>query len=402
MFKILSKELKAFFKDKRAVLLTFAMPTILITFFALAFGGIGGDGIHQIPLLVCDQDKTDLSKKTINAIDSVKMIEVIPCNYDTAIDLIKLGKRTSVLVFGKGFSDSVKQLKTLPLKFEYDAARVEETGVLLSLVPKALFTSSVGKLMTQEYFGQRLKLLDSATRYKVFVAMSFGSSPSGNTLDNLMKLKTTSIIAAKVGNVGLVQAVAGTAVMMLLFSLTGMGGGLLDEKEQGTLKRLLYSPVHPAEILLGKMACSIIVAMMQLTAMFIYAWLAFHLQITNKILPLSIIIIATAIACSGFGVFLATVARTRQQLQGMSTLVILSMSVIGGSMVPSFMMPQWMQNISVFSINYWSIQGFYDILWRDLPIGGIFLSKVAILLAIGITLTLLSFRFFRKNVLALD
>ena len=75
MFKILSKELKAFFKDKRAVLLTFAMPTILITFFALAFGGIGGDGIHQIPLLVCDQDKTDLSKKTINAIDSVKMIE---------------------------------------------------------------------------------------------------------------------------------------------------------------------------------------------------------------------------------------------------------------------------------------------------------------------------------------
>jgi ABC-2 type transport system permease protein len=164
----------------------------------------------------------------------------------------------------------------------------------------------------------------------------------------------------------------------------------------------LYSPIHPAEILLGKMACSIIVAIFQLSIMFIFASLVFHLHITDKILPLSIIILATAIACSGFGVFLATVARTRTQLQSLSTLIILSMSVIGGSMVPTFMMPQWMQNVSVISINYWSIQGFYDVLWRDLPVGGVFLTKVGILLAIGITLTLLAFRFFRKNVLALD
>jgi len=71
-------------------------------------------------------------------------------------------------------------------------------------------------------------------------------------------------------------------------------------------------------------------------------------------------------------------------------------------MIPTFLMPQWMQNISVISINYWSIQSFYDILWRDLPIGGVFLLKIGILLAIGITLTLFAFRFFRKNVLALD
>jgi ABC-type multidrug transport system permease subunit len=190
--------------------------------------------------------------------------------------------------------------------------------------------------------------------------------------------------------------------MMLLFSLTGMGGGLLDEKEQGTLKRLLYSPVHPAQILLGKMACSIIVATFQLAVMFIFASLVFHLQVLDKIVPLSIIILATAFACSGFGVFLATIARSRAQLQSMSTLIILSMSVIGGSMVPTFIMPQWMQNISVISINYWSIQGFYDILYRDLPIGGIFLERVCVLLIIGIVLTLLAFRFFRKNVLSLD
>ncbi len=407
MLKILRKEIKAFLKDRRAVMLTFLMPTILITVFALAFGSGGGDDVHKIALLVCDQDKSEITKSTINDIDSVKMIEVIPCAYDTAIDLIKKGKRTSVLIFRKGFSDSVKNLHPLPLDFKYDAARVQETGILQSILPKALFSGTVGKLITKEYFGEKLNMLDSATRYKVFAALAFGGALSDNngkdiSPEKIMRVNSTSIIAAQVGNIGLVQAVAGTAVMMLLFSLTGMGGGLLDEKEQGTLKRLLYSPVHPSQILLGKMAASIIVAIFQLSIMFIFASLVFHLHIADKILPLTILIFATAVACSGFGVFLATLARSRSQLQGMSTLIILSMSVIGGSMVPIFLMPQWMQNVSVVSINYWSIQGFYDILWRQLPIGPLFLTKVGILLAIGITLTLIAFRFFRKNVMALE
>lgn len=410
MFKILRKELKAFLKDKRAVMLTFLLPTILISVFALAFGGSGNDDdIRKIALLVCDQDNSKITKQTINDIDSVKMIEVIPCNLDSAVDLIKRGKRTSVLVFRKGFSDSVNAMKHLPWELQYDAARAQETGILQSLLSRALYTS-VGKIMTKRAvvnnITKQFPMMDSTTRSNVIAKISGnfegGNSGMSGTLQSAMKLNTVSLISAKVGNVGLVQAVAGTAVMMLLFSLTGMGGGLLDEKEQGTLKRLLYSPVHPAEILLGKMACSIIVATFQLAIMFIYASFVFHLHITDQILPLAIIILTTAFACSGFGVFLATVARSRQQLQSMSTLIILSMSVIGGSMVPTFMMPEWMQNLSVVSINYWSIQSFYDILWRGLPIGAVFLTKIAVLLGFGTVLTLFAFRFFRKNILALD
>jgi len=411
MFKILRKELTAFFKDKRAVMLTFLLPTILISVFALAFGGGGGnDDIQKIPLLVCDEDKTDLSKQTINDIDSVKMIEVIPSSYDSAIDLVKRGKRAAALVFKKGFADSVNAMKPLPWYLHYDAVQTQEMGILQSLLGRSLY-GSVGKTMTKNSITKNINAqfpgMDSTTR-RFVMAKIRGDFEQGNKsgvsgdLQSTMKLNTVSVVSAKVGNLGLVQAVAGTAVMMLLFSLTGMGGGLLDEKEQGTLKRLLYSPVHPAEILLGKMASSIIVATFQLTIMFVFASLVFHLEVTDKILPLAIVILSTAFACSGFGVFLATVARSRQQLQGMSTLIILSMSVIGGSMVPTFLMPQWMQNLSVVSINYWSIQGFYDVLWRQLPLGVILLEKVGILLLFGTVLTGLAFRFFRKNVLALD
>jgi len=416
MLKILKKELLSFLKDKRAVMLTFLLPTILISVFALAFGGGGNDDVQKIPLLVCDQDKTSITMQTINDIDSVKMIDVIPISYDSGLDLVTRGKRAAMLVFRKGFSDSISAMKSFPCDLHYDASQTQEMGIIQSLLGRSMYTS-MGKAMRKKSMGMNkdsiLKSIDkqypgmdAATHEMVVknINKNFESASSGMNSDvqSKMKLNTVSVVSAKVGNLGLVQAVAGTAVMMLLFSLTGMGGGLLDEKEQGTLKRLMYSPVHPAEILLGKMACSIIVATFQLVVMFAFASLVFHLQVMDKIVPLTLIILATAFACSGFGVFLATVARSRAQLQSMSTLIILSMSVIGGSMVPTFIMPQWMQNISVVSINYWSIQGFYDILYRDLPIGGIFLGRVVILLAIGIVLTLLAFRFFRKNVLALD
>lgn len=410
MLKILKKELLNFLKDRRAVMLTFLLPAILITVFALAFGGNGGnDDIQKIPLLVCDQDNTSVTRQTIKDIDSVKMIEVISCSYDSGIDLVNKGKRAAMLVFRKGFADSVNAMKSLPWDLHYDAAQTQEMGIIQSLLGRSLY-GGVGKMMSEnsvvKNIDKQFPGMDSATRRMVLakITKNFeqGNYGVSSDLHNSMKLNTISVTSATVGNIGLVHAVAGTAVMMLLFSLTGMGGGLLDEKEQGTLKRLLYSPVNPAEILLGKMACSIIVATFQLVVMFAFASLVFHLNVMDKVVPLAIIMLATAFACSGFGVFLATVARSRSQLQSMSTLIILSMSVIGGSMVPTFIMPQWMQNISEVTINYWSIQGFYDILWRQLPMGGIFLERVIVLLVIGAALTLLSFRFFRKNVLALD
>src|SRR6185436_17963589 len=102
-----------------------------------------------------------------------------------------------------------------------------------------------------------------------------------------------------------------------------------------------------------------IISMSQLTVMFLFAWIVFGLDITLNIPSLMLMISATAFACSSFGVFLASFAKSRQQVQGLSTLIILVMSAVGGSMIPLFLMPSWMQKIAVVSVNYWGIQGFY-------------------------------------------
>lgn len=76
------------------------------------------------------------------------------------------------------------------------------------------------------------------------------------------------------------------------------------------------------------------------------------------------------------------------------------MSAIGGSMIPLFIMPSIMQKIAVISLNYWGIQGYFDIFWRQLPFIEI-APKIAILFAIGLTMIAISVPLFKKNIAAL-
>jgi ABC-type Na+ efflux pump permease subunit len=199
---------------------------------------------------------------------------------------------------------------------------------------------------------------------------------------------------------GLVHSVAGTAIFMLLFSVAGIGESLLEEKQEGMLKKLLCSPLRSNHILYGKMVFANIISIAQLSIMFVYAGLVFGLAIMHHLPSLVLMIFVTAYACSSFGIFLASFAKSRQQVQTLSTLVVLIMSAIGGSMIPIFIMPEFMQKIAVFSVNYWGVQGFYDIFWRLLPLTDItFLSRVFILIGTGTLLNFIALQMFKKNIL---
>lgn len=398
---IFKKDLKLFFADKKGALLTFALPILLISLFAFAFGGVGGkSALKPVQLLIIDNDLTKDSKEVVFNLEKLKGIKTKAVEKSKAMNLIKKGKSVAALIVGKGFQDSVALGKKLPLELKYDAAREIEVGMLQSVLMQSLM-GSVGKKMfkakMEVAFNKNFQGVPKNIRKKAMSLMNSDPKRANN-----IGLQMTSVIKedSKKGNIGLIQAVAGTAIMMLLFSIAGIGGGLLDEKEAGTLKRLLYSPIKPTDVLFGKMLAALVISILQLTIMFVFSWIVFGLPIFKDITSLVLMIITTGFAVSSFGIFLVSIAKSRQQLQGYSTIIIMLMSAIGGSMIPLFVMPEIMQKIAVISVNYWGIQGFYDIFWRSLSLVEI-LPKMGILTAIGLVMTLISIRLFKKNVLKL-
>jgi ABC-2 type transport system permease protein len=406
MLRLVLKDIKLFFADKKAVMLTFIVPIALITLFAFAFGAVGQPKGEARPtsLVVTDEDQTPGSKAIIKKLDSLPEIEVQQVSREKAEASVKKGDEAAILVFHKGFGDSLDHGKQPSVEFRYDAAREAEVGILRGALTGQLMRligtqSMSGKVISK--FDNDNPDMDSGMKAAIHeqIMSNFVPSDKGGGEEQSI-IKATPVIAEEQNSPGLIHAVAGTAIMMLLFSVAGMGASLLEEKQEGTLKRLLYSPLPPNSILFGKMLYIVLIAVFQLCVLFLFAWVAFGLDIFPHLLQVGLMILATAFACSSFGVLLASVARTRQQVQSLSTLIVLIMSCIGGSMIPSFIMPLFMQKMAVFSVNYWSIQGFYDIFWRNLSVNDpVFLSRLLVLVVIGVVLDLIAIQMYKRNVL---
>lgn len=394
------KDLKLFFSDKKSVIITFILPILLITLFAFAFGGFGGsDEPRTIDLLLADLDNTTESIAMKQSLDSIKGLNIIVTTLDKANKAIIKGKYVAVLVLHKGYQKAIEKSEPIPLELKYDQSREIEVGMLQAVLMESLMqklskkaiSKNIEKFLDKEFAGM-------APSMKKRILTKTTADDSSNAT-SMINIKMTSVLKEDKGqqpNYGLIQAVAGTSIMMLLFSIAEIGGGLLDEKEGGTLKRLLYSPLKSREILFGKMSAALIIALLQLIVMFLFAWIAFGLPIFNDILSLFILIFVVAFAVASFGIFLVSIAKTRKQLSGLSSMIILTMSAIGGSMIPLFAMPPIMQKIAVVSVNYWGIQGFYDIFARNLSLVEL-LPRIAVLLGIGLVMSFISLRLFKKN-----
>jgi ABC-2 type transport system permease protein len=399
MFKLFKKDLTLFFHDQRSVILTFLLPVILITLFAFAYGSIGAfDGRSEpVKLLVADMDQTSSSKEVIYKIDSLKDISVLISDSVKSKELVIKGRYAGALIIYKGFHDSLEAGNATPIELVYDRSREMEIGILQQ--------NLISTLMS---FTNESKIRKGIENYLKDIFPDEENDMSNDILGAVIKesggnqtIKWTPIVGIKNDTkLGLIQAVAGTAILMLLFSVAGVGTSILEEKENGTIKRLLCSPLRSSSIVYGKMLFAFFISILQLTAMFMFAWLIFKMDLSVNIPALILMIIATAFAVSSLGIFLAAVAKTRQQAQNLSTILILIMSAIGGSMIPIFIMPAILQKIALLSVNYWGIQGFYDIFWRSLPLGAI-LPRIGVLTGIGIIMTLASVQLFKKRIMKL-
>ncbi len=400
MLKLFKKDLKIFLHDQRSVILTFLLPLILISLFAFAYGGIGGYNGRSEPvkLLVVDLDQSSSSIEIVNKIDSLEDMRITTSDSLIAKDLVIKGKYAAALIIYKGFEDSLVTADSLPIELMYDSSRETEVGIIQQNLMSTLMSSTGKKIVKksiENFLQDQFPDIDQNARDNIL--------RTAITDDNTkISVKWTSIMGERNDTkLGLIQAVAGTAILMLLFSVAGVGTSILEEKENGTINRLLYSPLKGSSILYGKMLFAFFISILQLSSMFLFAGLIFKMDLSVNIPALCLMIIATAFAVSSLGIFLAAIAKTRQQAQNLSTIFILIMSAIGGSMIPLFIMPSILQKIALFSVNYWGIQGFYDIFWRTLPLADI-LPKIFILLSIGFIMTLASILLFKKRIMKLS
>ena len=182
---------------------------------------------------------------------------------------------------------------------------------------------------------------------------------------------------------------AGIAVLFLLFSATGNAAALLEEEESGTLDRILVSKAGLFHIISGKWLGIFLLGCVQISIMFLWAEMIFRIQLWKHLDGFVVMTVCTAAATSSFAMLMATLCRSRAQLNAASVVIILSMSAVGGSMIPRFVMSDRMKEIGKWTFNAWALDGYQKVFWYQSPLSSL-QTEVTVLLGSSFVLGLLT------------
>ena len=80
------------------------------------------------------------------------------------------------------------------------------------------------------------------------------------------------------------------------------------------------------------------------------------------LIPVTLIVAASS---TGFGVLVASLARSAEQSSTLAATGAVLMGVFGGIMVPHVVMPVVMKKLAMISPMYWAHQAYLDIFLRD-------------------------------------
>lgn len=386
-------------RDRAALMLSFVVP---IVFFSI-FAGIFSSQRSRTPktkVVVVDQDQSEQSRNLIAALKAESALNVVIKTKEGALytaqsaeAYVKAGSAPVALAIPKGFGATTFQFggpsKGPAFVLLNDSADPIASQVVSGMLQKTIFTGMPDTMMTAgidavDRLGANLTPQQKGTlqsQVDSFRTMRNDpkAKPSAGS-GEMIRIETKDLMGENKKNPIVALQAAGIGVMFLLFTASNAGGALLEENESGTLDRILSTRVSFTSLMLGKLLYLWSLGMMQLIVMFVWGALVFRLELLSHLAGFLIMASATALATSAFGLLIASLANTRQQLGAISTLTVLSISALGGSMFPRFLMPESMQKIGLVLFNSWALDGLTNVFWRDAPLSSLVLP-VAVLIA---------------------
>jgi len=141
----------------------------------------------------------------------------------------------------------------------------------------------------------------------------------------------------------IVPGLMGVMLTMTMVMITGLA--ITRERERGTMENLLSTPVHPGEVLLGKIVPYITIGYVQITLILVAAKLVFSVPMVGSVPLLLALALMFILANLAVGITFSTIAKNQLQAVQMAFFFFLPSLLLSGYMFPFRGMPDWAQNI---------------------------------------------------------
>jgi ABC-2 type transport system permease protein len=346
-------------RDRGALAMSFLVPAAFFMIFSAVVSGLGGTQLG-LTIGVVNEARSEASARLLRRLGdgaSNLLLEEVQAGSESLRDRVRSGDLDIGLILEPNAAPEIpRHIPRLP------RARI------ISDPARGFATLILGGQLQQAY------LAVSAAAEPAVKSMAAGNAnrsaaQAASPTPQFTTLVVHEEVAGQASGLNHIAYYAGAAaVLFLLFSTVHGAVTLLEEKESGILERLLVGPGSTIVLVNGKFLYLVFQGFVQVAVIFVVAWLAYGVDLPGNLFPWALTTAAAAAAAAGLALALATACSTRQQAQAIANVSILVLSAVGGSMVPRFLMPGWLQDLGWLTPNTWALEAYVDIFWRDRPL----------------------------------
>ncbi|HXP18620.1 MAG TPA: ABC transporter permease [Streptosporangiaceae bacterium] len=351
---ICGKDLKARLRDRSALLIGIVVPLGLAFIFNSIFSGISGNSA-AIDLGVVNADRGVVAQqfvsRVLGAVGASGLIAVrSEATASSARALVAQGTLNAVIIIPAGFSARVQ------------AGRPASMQVIGNV--DSPISSEIARSIAESYAAD-------LNRVRLSVAAVLGSGGRPASPGRIRALGARAAAAAAPVAVRDVSATskeldqksffaAGMAVFFLFFTVQFGVTSLLEERNDGTLARLVAAPISKASILGGKLLTSFLLGALSMTVLAVATTLLFGASWGNP-LGVAVLIVAAIGSAMGIMALVATVARNAEQAGNWQSVVAVVLGLLGGTFFPVSRAPGILSDLTFAAPQAWFLRGLGDL-----------------------------------------
>jgi ABC-2 type transport system permease protein len=386
------KDLQILFKDRGALFQLFILPLLFIMVFSGALSAIGGGSEEQatLPNLgVVDLDGGEAAMFLLNKIQEDGSFSVQSLTVSDVQSQLDENKVVAVLTIPAGFTGGVQGSTPVTLVIAtgknadpqiVEAMRLVVESIAADMTLESQIIASLQQMGDMQATAPEQFQVFSTQRVLAQARSQFETAQV-RPLIKIVQSVPQQEEREETPDLSL-SAVPGFTILFVFLAGQTTARSIYDEKKVGSFRRLSAAPINKVQLLVGKILPNFIIALIQIAVIFAFG--AFGLKAMGLTplpigrAPIGAILVAILLAlCStAFGILIASLARTENQIGGISTLLLWGMGLLGGCLVPLFILERFIGPFAMIVPHYWANKALDDLLIRGLGLADIYLSLV--------------------------
>jgi ABC-2 type transport system permease protein len=318
---ITKRLLEQFRHDRRTLGLLFGAPLIILALLGYLLRG--GGSVAKMGIV--NEDAGPLGGAVTSSLEHSSGVSGSTMSRADADAKLHAGDIAGYVILPSDFSSQAQQSRDLVVQVRLEGSQPGLSQSILQAVAQS-FTSLAGQ---------------AGVRFSIERSYLYG----GENFDTLDYFGAAFI---------------GLVVFFLVFVITIVA--FLRERSQGTLERLMASPLRRPEIVLGYMLGFTVLALIQAIEVLAFCLLVLHVHNSGNVGLIFLLEALMAIVAVNLGIFLSMFARTEFQAVQFIPLVIVPQVLLSGIIFPISTEPGPLQTLSqVLPLTY-AVAGMRDIM----------------------------------------